>query len=255
MNKPKRPSLSDLMDETRLQTIALITDDARDAAAADFAGYAPRDHFEADLVEQILMLRAVLRDTCYQAVAPNVLLPLIMRLHRTILGLQREIRHAMTALDRRQRKPLSEIAGDRAEDRDGGAHAQPGSHPAAPVETAQPPVGAAVAAADAAPDTSASRPLQSSAATADSAPSLVGQPASRASCASAAPPQFAPPTDAAPGLTCDSPMGGTVADGALRDRRGDGRLGLSPRPGRPSPAVAPDAASPAGQMEDIRAAA
>lgn len=187
----------------------------------------------------------MLRDACYQVLVPNVPLPLIMRLHRTILGLQREIRHAMTALDRRQHKPHPEAAGD-GED-SAVTHSAP-DFPAA-AETSQPAIETVPA------DATASGPAREPAAAEENGTRRAGSQAPGTTAASMGRPAHGRTAEPASGLFCDSPLGTAETGRVIHQGHGGERWAPNTRPGRPLPVVARDTASPAGQMEDIRAAA
>lgn len=106
MTFPSEPKPAVTLNDLRLNSIVQITGLSHDAAAHAFFAYAPRDGVEADLVEQIVMLQAVLRDGARRATDPQLAPALAARFHRAQISLQRELRTTIALLVRRQAKPL-----------------------------------------------------------------------------------------------------------------------------------------------------
>ena len=91
----------------RLEAIArALSLPSTEAARQALAPYAPREEVEADLAEQIVYLRALIRDAMCRVFAPGQSEVLVARFHGSIRGFQRDLRAMVTALQRRQSEPV-----------------------------------------------------------------------------------------------------------------------------------------------------
>ena len=99
----------------RIQRIADMIGDVPDAVAEALATYAPRDMAELEMAEEIVCLRAVLRNTFSRTLARHLPNPIAVQLQRNVVSLRREIRAAAAALERLQSKPPAAQPGDQPE--------------------------------------------------------------------------------------------------------------------------------------------
>jgi len=99
----------------RIQRIADMIGDVPDAVAESLAACAPRDMAELEMAEEIVCLRAVLRNTFSRTLARHLPNPIAVQLQRNVVSLRREIRAATAALERLQSKPPAAQPGDHPE--------------------------------------------------------------------------------------------------------------------------------------------
>jgi hypothetical protein len=100
---PTTPSPAIHRLEAITQTLSLPD---TEAARQTLAPYAPREEIEADLAEQIIYLRALIRDATRRALAPDLPPALAARFHDAIRGFQRDLRAMYNALHQRQNAPV-----------------------------------------------------------------------------------------------------------------------------------------------------
>jgi hypothetical protein len=96
---PTTPSPAIHRLEAITQTLSLPD---TESARQTLAPYAPREEIEADLAEQIIYLRALIRDATRRALAPDLPPALAARFHDAIRGFQRDLRAMYNALHQRQ---------------------------------------------------------------------------------------------------------------------------------------------------------